>query len=107
MPDRSDFTLESPRLTEATPGGVIPRAEHLEELQERHEWAVERAERRTKEARDIRRFIAEQPKRLVNLTRATAAPGTPFCLPGDKLCTGLPHGWIGSDVVNRLGARQR
>lgn len=83
--------LLNARLPEATPDGVI-EADHLELLQERHEEAVAYDRRRRAESRAIRRFVADQPKRLVNLDAILQRPGGPAWMANDgRMVEGLPE----------------
>jgi hypothetical protein len=83
-------------LDVATPFGVVDAdAQHqeLELLQERHEEASRRDRIRRAESRAVRRYIAEQPKRLVTVDKLTS-PGTPYEMFGTLVGGTLPHEWV-------------
>lgn len=77
-------------------------------LQERTEQAQARQRVRRVVSRNIRRFIAKQPKRLVNLDAIAQPPGQPAWDDAVgrpfSLARSLPRAWS-NDFTNRLAAR--
>jgi hypothetical protein len=82
-------------LNVATPFGVIPAGqdELLEQLQEQIEATDTRQRKERQVSRATRRFIAGQPKRLVNLDAIAQPPGQPAWESSDEatFAKGLPR----------------
>lgn len=95
----------SPMLDQATPYGVVSpdNVSALEQLQEEHEAAMSRDRTRRAVSRAERRYIGEQPKRLVTLDKVRG-PGAPVLDLFDTFHD-LPRQWVGSCATRELVRR--